>query len=187
MVIAIAICLGVLTVVWVLWNLTLDALWQPTDRRTVRRMLFLAKLQPGETVVDLGCGDGRIVIAAARLFGARGIGIEIDPARVLWARVAAFLLGERKNVQILLQDMYKADLSDADVVFLFLSSEANCKLQTKLVAHLHRGARIVSYYHPMQGWRPEKVDAGSTGNPIFLYRINKNMAIMRCANSSNGT
>lgn len=171
MIIGIAICLAVLTAVWVGWNLTLDALWQPTDRVTVRRILFLAEVKPGECVVDLGCGDGRIVIAAARLFGAQGIGIEIDPARVLWARGWAVLAGVKDRVRIVRKDMYKVDLHSADVVVLFLSPDANFKLQDKLRRELHPGARIVSYYHPIWGWEPNEVGVAKTGYPLFLYRI----------------
>jgi SAM-dependent methyltransferase len=169
MIIAIAICLGVISAVWVAWNLTLDALWQPTDKETVRRILVLAQVHQGETVFDLGCGDGRIVIAAARWFGARGVGIEIDPARVLWARFWAFLMGVSRSVEIRLKDMYKVDLGRADVVVIFLSSKANQKLQDKLYDQLHRGARIVSYYHPLRGWKPARVGQGRNGHAIYLY------------------
>ena len=168
---ALGISLGVLSAIWVGWNLTLDALWQPTDRTTVRRILFLARVKEGETVVDLGCGDGRVVIAAARMFGAHGLGIEIDPLRVLWARAWARLSGVNGSVRIMRADMYGADLSHADVVVLFLSSDANYKLQNKLLHELRPGARIVSYYHPMWGWEPEEVGVAKSGYPIYLYRI----------------
>lgn len=187
MIIAIGICLGVVSGVWVIWNLTLDALWQPTDAETVRRMLVLAHVQPGETVIDLGCGDGRIVIAAARFFGARGIGIEIDPARVLWARVRTLLMGVSQRVEIWLRDMYRADLRDADVIVLFLSSKANYKLQDKLLHQLQRGARVVSYYHPMRGWKAEKIGKSSTGHPIYLYWLPNRMQDLTSVNSANGT
>lgn len=173
MIIGVAICLAVLTVVWVGWNLTLDALWQPTDRVTVRRILFLAEVKQGERVVDLGCGDGRIIITAARLFGAQGVGIEIDPARVLWARIWAVLAGVKDRVRILWKDMYKVDLHAADVVVLFLSPNANYKLQDKLLRELHPGARIVSYYHPMWGWEPNEIGVAKTGYPIYLYRMSE--------------
>ncbi len=171
MIIAIAICFGVISAIWVIWNFTLDALWQPTGKETVRRILVLAQVHQGETVIDLGCGDGRIVIAAAKLFGAQGIGIEIDPARVLWARVRVFLMGVSQRVEIWLRDMYKVDLHNADVVVLFLSSRANYKLQDKLLRQLQRGARIVSYYHPMRGWKPAEVGHDRAGHPIYLYRL----------------
>jgi SAM-dependent methyltransferase len=177
MIIGISISLAVLTVAWIGWNLSLDALWQPTDRVTVRRILFFADVKPGERVVDLGCGDGRIVITAARLFDAQGIGVEIDPARVLWARTWALLAGVKDRVRIVWKDMYKVDLHGADVVVLFLSPVANFKLQDKLRRELHPGARIVSYYHPIWGWEPEEIRAAKTGYSLFLYRIQGNREI----------
>ena len=185
MLIGVAI-LGALSAIWVGWNLTLDALWQPTDRVSVRRILSLAQVKRGETVVDLGCGDGRIVITAARALGAQGIGIEIDPARVLWARTWACLAGVHSRVRILWKDMYKADLHDADVVVLFLAPDANFKLQDKLLRELRPGARIVSYYHPMWGWTPDKVGTAKTGYPIYLYRIPENPEIERFSDLAVG-
>ena len=171
MLIGIAICLALLTAGWIGWNLTLDALWQSTDRVTARRILFLAQVEPGETVVDLGCGDGRIVIAAARMFDAQGIGIEIDPARALWAKAAVLLSGVRRRVHILRMDMYKADLHNADVIVIFLSPDANHKLQDKFTRELHPNARVVSYYHPIVGWEPDEIGVAKTGYPLYLYRI----------------
>ncbi|UCF10093.1 MAG: class I SAM-dependent methyltransferase [Candidatus Bipolaricaulota bacterium] len=165
------IALGVLTTSWVLWNLSLDVLWQPTDRRTVRRMLFLAGVKDGETVVDLGCGDGRFVVSAAREFGARGVGVEIDPLRVLWGRLWIRLSGLRGSAEIRRGDMYRADVSQADVVVLFLSPTANLKLQDRLKREMKPGSRVISYYHPIWGWTPEEVGEGVAGYPLYLYRM----------------
>ena len=85
------ILLGGVTLLWIGWNLTLDALWQPTDSVTMKRLLYLSEIQPGEKLVDLGCGDGRFVVAAARDFGARATGFEIDPFRVLYAKIWIWL------------------------------------------------------------------------------------------------
>jgi len=168
---AIGIILGGLTLVWLGWNLTLDALWQPTDRKTVRRILHLASVKPGERLIDLGCGDGRIVIAAAREFGADAVGVEIDPFRVLWARACVLLAGLSGRVRIVRGNMYAFDLSGADVVVLFLSATSNFRLQDRLRRELKPDARVVSYYHPIWGWRPEAVGEGRDGYPIYLYRI----------------
>jgi len=156
---------------WLVWNLSLDALWQPTDRVTVRRLLFLAEVRPGERVVDLGCGDGRIVVAAAREFGARATGVEIDPFRVLWGWIWILLAGLGARARIVCGNMYTYDVSDADVVVLFLSATANFRLQERLRGQLKSGARIVSYYHPMWGWRPDAVGEAKDGYPVYVYRM----------------
>ncbi len=166
------IALGALTVAWVGWNRTLDALWQPTDRVTMRRILDLAKVKEGEHVLDLGCGDGRFVVAAAREFKARATGIEIDPFRVLWAKAWLLLAGlSQRGARIIWGNMYTADLSNADVVILFLSAKANFRLQERLRRELKEGARIVSYYHPIWGWKPEEIGETKKGYPLYLYRI----------------
>lgn len=167
----VGVVLGAVSLVWIGWNLTLDALWQPTDRVTVRRILLLAETQPEEHVVDLGCGDGRIVIAAARQFGARAVGVEIDPFRVIYARFAAFFAGVRRKVRIIQGNMYTHDVTDADVVVLFLSATSNFKLQEKLKRSLRPGARVVSNYHPIWGWEPDVIGEAKGGYPIYVYRI----------------
>lgn len=171
MILYLGIALGAVTVLWVGWNLTLDALWQPTDRVTVRRILHLAQVKEGERVLDLGCGDGRIVVAAAREFHANATGIEIDPARVLWARAWTLLAGVSSRTRILWGNMYSAGLTGADVVILFLSPTANYKLQERLRRELKPGARIVSYYHPMWGWEPKEIGVAKGGHLLYLYRI----------------
>ena len=167
----IGIVLGGLTLLWAAWNFTLDALWQPTDRVTVRRLLYLGEVQEGEHVVDLGCGDGRIVVTAAREFGARATGVEIDPFRVLWGRLWILLAGVTQHARIEHGNMYEYDLSGANVVILFLSATSNFKLQTKLKKQLEPGARVVSYYHPMWGWTPVATGEAKDGYPIYVYRM----------------
>jgi len=167
----IGIVLGGLTALWIAWNLTLDALWQPTDRLTVRRLLFLAEVQPGEHVIDLGCGDGRIVIAAAKEFDALASGIEIDPFRVLLANLWIRFAGVSDRATVRRGNMYTADVSDANVVVLFLSATSNFRLQERLRRQLAPGTRIVSYYHPMWGWQPDVVGEARGGHPIYVYRM----------------
>jgi SAM-dependent methyltransferase len=167
----IGLVLGGLTVLWIAWNFTLDALWQPTDRVTVQRILFLAKLQVGEHLVDLGCGDGRIVIAAARAYDVRATGVEIDPFRVLLGRLWIFFAGLGNRARIVRRNMYTFDLSGVDVVILFLSATANFKLQTKLKRELRPGARVVSYYHPMWGWTPTTTGEARDGYAIYVYEM----------------
>jgi SAM-dependent methyltransferase len=170
-VIVLVIALAAFSLLWVGWNLTLDALWQPTDRVTVRRILLLAGVGPDDHVVDLGCGDGRIVVAAARDFGARATGVEIDPLRVLWARVWVLLAGLRRKARIVRGNMYTHDVSDASVVVLFLSATSNFRLQDQIKRQLTPGSRVVSYYHPIWGWEPELIGEARDGYPIYVYRM----------------
>ncbi len=165
------IAVAVVTAVWIGWNLTLDAQWDPTDRETVRRILFLAGVKQGESLIDLGCGDGRIVVAAAREFGAYATGVEIDPVRVLWGKAWILLAGLSRRARVIWGNMYTAKLSGVDVVILFLSPKANLRLQDRLRRELEPGARIVSYYHPMWGWKPEEIGEAKAGHPIYRYRI----------------
>jgi SAM-dependent methyltransferase len=169
--VALLAAFGALTLLWIGWNFTLDALWQPTDRVTVRRMLLLGEVGPADHVVDLGCGDGRIVVTAARDFGARATGVEVDPFRVLWARAWALLAGVRRRVRIVRGNMYTHDVSNASVVVLFLSATANFRLQERMRHELPPDARVVSYYHPIWGWEPDLIGEARDGYPIYVYRM----------------
>lgn len=172
----VGIVLGGLTVLWIAWNLTLDALWQPTDPVTMRRLLKLSEIQPGETLIDLGCGDGRFVIAAAKEYGAQATGIEIDPFRVLYAKVWIWLARLSNRARVIRGNMYDVDVSQADVVILFLSATSNFRLQKRLREQLRDGARVVSYYHPMWGWQPDLVGEARDGYPIYVYRMGEGLA-----------
>ncbi len=167
----VVVALTAVTLFWVGWNFTLDALWQPTDRVTVRRILLFGEVGADDHVVDLGCGDGRIVVAAARDFGARATGVEIDPLRVLWGRAWILLAGLHSRARIVRHNMYTYDVSQASVVVLFLSATSNFRLQDRLRRDLRPGARVVSYYHPIWGWEPDLVGQARDGYPIYVYRI----------------
>ncbi len=163
-----------LVVGWTFWNLSLDAWWEPTDRVTVENILDLARLEPDEVLYDLGCGDGRIVITGAKEYKAFGVGVEIDPVRFLVSKIKAFLSGAGDRVEIRLGNIYETDLSDADVVVLFLSKSANSRLSSKFREELKPGARIISYYHILPDWEPVETATGSDGHNIFLYEKSKN-------------
>ncbi|MGH7305875.1 MAG: SAM-dependent methyltransferase, partial [Candidatus Rokuibacteriota bacterium] len=124
----------------------------PTD--VVTEMLRLAKVNAGDVVYDLGSGDGRIVIAAARDFGARGVGIEIDPGLVELSRERAQRAGVADRVTFRSDDLFEADLSDATVVTLYLSYRMNQQLRPKLMRELRPGSRIVSHDYDMGDWLP---------------------------------
>jgi SAM-dependent methyltransferase len=132
-----------------------DAWFVTTPHDVVERMLDLAEVRSGQVVYDLGCGDGRIVIAAARR-GARGVGIDIDPERVAEARAAAERAGVGNRATFRRADMFMVDLREADVVTLFLLPSLNVRLMPQL-EKLKPGARIVSHQFSMKGARPAKV------------------------------
>ncbi|MBE0636019.1 methyltransferase domain-containing protein [Candidatus Bipolaricaulota bacterium] len=169
------ILLGGITLLWIAWNLTLDALWQPTDPVTMRRLLTLSGIKPGERLIDLGCGDGRFVVAAAKEFGAHATGVEIDPFRVLYAKAWIWLARLSDRAKVIRGNMYDVDVSDADVVILFLSATSNFRLQKRLREQLADGARVVSYYHPMWGWQPDLVGEARDGYPIYVYRMSEHL------------
>ena len=136
----------------------------------VRALLELAEVGPQDVVYDLGSGDGRIPITAAKEFGARGVGIEIDPALVAQAQAKAREAGVEDRVEFRLGDMYAADVRPATVVTLFLHPGPNLKLREKLRSDLPPGARIVSYVWDMGSWQPAEVRQVNEYR-IFLWRI----------------
>jgi len=121
-------------------------------------MLTLAKVGPGDVVYDLGSGDGRIVIAAAQKFGARGVGVDIEPARIVDAEVNAARAGVERLVAFKLQDALETDVSDATVVTLYMLPEFNAKLRPILERQLKPGSRVVSHDYPIEGWTPERIE-----------------------------
>ena len=147
-----------------------DVRYEPTPMSVVRALLELADVGPQDLVYDLGSGDGRIPITAAKEFGARGVGIEIDPALVTQAQANAREAGVEDKVAFRLGDMYAADVRSATVVTLFLHPGPNLKLREKLRSDLPAGSRIVSYVWDMGGWTP--ADVRRVGeHRIFLWRI----------------
>ena len=133
-----------------------DVPYVQTPAPVVEAMLALAEVGPDDVVYDLGAGDGRIVIAAARWRGARGVGIEIDPDLVRQARLAAERAGVADRVRFETRDLFTADLRAATVVTLYLSPDLNARLRPRLLAELRPGARIVSHQFPMADWTPSR-------------------------------
>jgi SAM-dependent methyltransferase len=152
-----------------------DAPYVPTTSSVVRTMLEVAGVSESDVVYDLGSGDGRIPIMAAEEFGARGVGIEIDPELVEKARQKAREAGVADRVSIRRGDLFKADLSEATVVTLYLWPEINVKLRPKLLRALDPGDRIVSHDFRMGEWAPDTtVDAGygNTGREtVHLWTV----------------
>jgi SAM-dependent methyltransferase len=130
---------------WVTWTSSRGAPWSPTPMSKVHKMLTMAEVGPDDLVYDLGCGDGRLIVAAARRYGARAVGVELDPLRYLWCQLLVTVLGLRNRVKILYGDLFDQDLSDADVVTCYLLQSTNKKLEEKLKQELRPSARVVSY------------------------------------------
>ncbi len=147
-----------------------DVRYEPTPMPVVRELLKLADVGPQDLVYDLGSGDGRIPIIAASEFGARAVGIEIDPALVTQAQAKAREAGVEDRVEFRLGDMYTADVRSATVVTLFLHPGPNLKLRDKLRSELPAGSRVVSYVWDMGGWAPADVRRVNE-HRIFLWRI----------------
>ena len=130
--------------VWILWTNRTGAPWVPTPMSKVHKMLRMAGVGPGDQVYDLGCGDGRMIITAARHYGARAVGIEIGPLRYLWCQIRITALGLRGRVRVVYGSFYRQDLSDADVVTCYLLQSTNQRLESKFKRELYPSTRVVS-------------------------------------------
>ena len=152
----------------------LDVIFVATDLTIVNAMLTLAGVTRDDIVYDLGCGDGRIVIAAAKEFGARGVGVDLDPQRIREAQANAVRAGVADRVTFRVEDVFVTDIQSATVVTLFLSPELNARLRPKLTSQLRPGTRIVSHRYGIGEWVPERtvtLTVRETRNHIFLWRL----------------
>jgi SAM-dependent methyltransferase len=147
-----------------------DVIFVPTPSDIVDTMLKMAGVTKKDTVYDLGCGDGRIIITAAQKYGARGVGIDIDPDRVQEATANVRKAGVADRVKIIRGDLFEADISPATVVTLYLLTELNLKLRPKLLRDLNPGTRVVSHAFAMGDWKPERT-ADVSGTTVYLWRI----------------
>jgi len=150
----------------------LDVAFVPTPKRIVRAMLQLASLRRGETLFDLGAGDGRVIIEAARRFGAHAVGVEIDPGCI--SKIKERLTATGAKAELIEKDIFKVDLSSADVVAIYLSDSANAKLAPKLKTELRQGARVVSLDYRLPGWALEReleVQASGISRKLYLYKV----------------
>ena len=133
-----------------------DVPYMPTHEKVVAEMLKVAKVGKDDILYDLGSGDGRIVITAAKEFGTRGVGVDIDPDLIREARENAVKAGVADKVKFLQQDLFKTDIREATVVTLYLWPEINLRLRPKLLSDLKPGTRVVSHNHDMGDWKPLK-------------------------------
>lgn len=147
-----------------------DIYFVPTPPEVVRAMLQMANVRKGDVVYDLGCGDGRIVIAAAQVYGVRGVGIDIDPQRIKEAEENAKKAGVEKLVKFRQGDLFETDFKEATVVTLYLLERLNEKLKPRLLSELKPGSRIVSHAFGMGDWPPEKTE-DVDGRMVYLWTV----------------
>jgi ubiquinone/menaquinone biosynthesis C-methylase UbiE len=145
----------------------------PTPEAIVDRMLFAAHIKAGETVYDLGSGDGRVVIAAAQKYGAKAVGVEIRPDLCLQAQARIKALGLEDRVSMVEGSALRVDLSPADVVTMYFLTSSNERLKPNL-EHMKAGSRVISNEFPVKGWKPLEVlhvKTGSMEHSIYVYKI----------------
>lgn len=148
----------------------------PSPQNVVEEMLRAAKVKAGETVYDLGSGDGRVVITAAQKFGAKAVGVEIGPKEVKLSREKIAQAKLEDRVRIIEEDMMKVDLSAADVVTIYLLTSSNDLLRPHLEKHLRPGARVISHDYPIRGWkeiRVDEVESYKRVHRLYVYEIAK--------------
>jgi ribosomal protein L11 methylase PrmA len=151
---------------------TPDVIYVPTPPEVVEAMLKVANVKAGDVVYDLGCGDGRIVVTAAQKYGARGIGIDIDPQRIKEANENVQKAGVGDRVKIMQADLFEINISEATVVTLYLLPSLNVKLMPKLMKELKPGTRIVSHAFDMGDWKPEQT-LNVDGRTVYYWTIPK--------------
>jgi cyclopropane fatty-acyl-phospholipid synthase-like methyltransferase len=154
--------------IWLLWPAIIGAGWVPTSMKVVKRMLKLADVQESDVLIDLGSGDGRIIITAANEYKARAIGIEVDPIRLLWSRSIIRRKGLSERVKVLRGNFFNKDLGEATVVTVYQTQETNNKLKQKFEKELKNGTRVVSHAFTFDGWEARTVDQEAQ---IYLYIV----------------
>jgi predicted RNA methylase len=152
----------------ILWPLMIGAAYSPSSKDVVRKMLEMAEVDSDDLLYDLGSGDGRIVLEAAKRYNARAVGVEADPLRVIWSKILVMTNGLQNQIQIVWGNLFHQNISNATVVTVFLWQRTNEKLKEKLLEELRPGSRVVSYVWIFEGWKPIKVD---TKDRIYLYVI----------------
>ncbi len=154
----------------------LDVPYEPSSKEVVDVMLELAQVGAHDLVYDLGCGDGRVVIAAARKAGARGVGVDLDPERIQESLENARKAGAGDRVEFRVEDLFQTDIRPATVVMLYLYPEVNLKLRPKLFRELKPGTRIVSHSHDMGEWQPDRTVTAPGGHRIHFWVMPANIA-----------
>lgn len=143
--------------------------WVPTRKKDVARFLKLAQIMPGQKMYDLGCGDGRLICAAAKA-GAKAQGYELSLFPYLLANIRRIFQKDRSKIKITYKDIWYSNLGDADIVYFFLMPKVYPKLKQKLENELENGAKVIAYVWPIEGWEPVKVDVVKGYPNIYLYQ-----------------
>jgi SAM-dependent methyltransferase len=147
-----------------------DVVYVPTPHFVVDAMLKMAKVTSEDVVYDLGCGDGRILIEAAKTYNARGVGLDVDPKRIMEARSNARKSGVLNKIAFRLEDLFEADISRATVVTIYLLPDLNLELRPKLWKDLAVGTRVVSHGYDMGDWVPDEISL-VVQHPVYLWTI----------------
>jgi predicted O-methyltransferase YrrM len=151
-----------------------DVPFVPTDEKIVVKMLEMARVTKADRLIDLGSGDGRIVITAARRYGAKGMGVEIDPALVQKARENAKAAGVADRATFVEGDIFEANIRDATVITMYLLPDVNMRLRPKLLSDLKPGTRIVSHNYDLGDWKPQKtatVSVGGIEHTVYFWVV----------------
>ena len=156
-------------------KIELDVPYEPSSEEVVRAMLEIAKVGKNDLVYDLGCGDGRVVIAAAQKAGARGVGVDLDPERIKESLENARKANVTSRVQFFQQDLFETDIGKATVVTLYLWPEVNLKLRPKLFRELKPGTRVVSHSHNMGSWEADQTIRTPDGHRVYFWVIPANV------------
>ncbi len=157
-----------LALLFVFWSETRGAPWIPTPMAKVRKLLAMAQVKPGEVVYDLGSGDGRVLVIAAREFGAQAVGIEVDLFRYLWTCLWIRLHRLQGQVRVIWGDLFVQDIGQADVVVLYLRRRTNELLMVKLLLELRPQTRVISHMFTFPDWEPVSQDEVAR---LYLYRV----------------
>ncbi|MDG7044709.1 MAG: class I SAM-dependent methyltransferase [Nitrososphaerota archaeon] len=154
--------------VWIMWTQVIGSGWGPTPMKKVREMLEMGGVSSADLLYDLGCGDGRIITEAASRYGARAVGIEADPLRFIWSRMAIRGKGLGGRVRVVHGNFFHEDLQEATIVTMFLQQGTNQRLREKLLRELRPGTKVITYTWTFEGWHPIR---SNPSGQVYVYEI----------------